>query len=190
MSRRLGNKWKNLGAVALCALALIAGWQIHNRSTAPLRQQEAEILSDVADLKERIAGARKAFAEIRAQEASMTTIRAELMRLEGERRAGSPIVWVPALVKEHFARSGTAVLLTRLNTTQDMPNLPGYARGFWSTALPIDEAGGNIATITRGVVDLEQQNPCVRVLDFAICPDPEHPSRRVALMNLTVLIRK
>lgn len=190
MSPLTDNKWKHLGALAACGLALAGGREFHVRSTVLLRQQEAEILRDVADLSRRIDGAHKTIEEVRTQQKDAEASRIEWERLQDDHPAGSPMVWVPTLVRDQFARSGTAVLLTRLNTIQDEPNLRGYRRGFWSTALPIDEGGRNIPALLQGVADLEQRNPCVRVLDFTIRPDPENPGGRVALLNLTTLIPK
>ncbi len=190
MSLPFENKWKRLGAVAACGLALAAGRELYVRTTAPLRQQEAKILRDVAALSRRIDAARKTIAEVQAQEKDVEAIRSKAERLQADCPPGSPVVWVPSLLRDHFARSGAAVLLTRLNAIQDEPNLPGHARGFWSAALPIDEAGHDIAALLEEVADLERQNPCVRVLDFAVRPDPENPGHRVALLNLTALSRK
>lgn len=183
------NQWNYLGAAAACGLAL-AGWGFYARWTAPLHREAAEITRDVVHLRDQIDAAHKTIAEVHALKKDTEATRSAGVRLQEGYPPGSPMVWVPTLIKDHFARSGTAVLLTRLNTVQDEPNLPGQARGFWSTALPIDEAGGNLAPMIHGVADLELQNPFFTVLDFAIRPDPENPGRRVALLNLTALIPK
>jgi hypothetical protein len=82
------------------------------------------------------------------------------------------------------------VALVRLNTTRDEPNISGCERDFLSVALPIDDAGRNIPNVIAAVADLDQRNPFVRVLDFAIRADPENPARRVGSLNLAALIQK
>jgi hypothetical protein len=186
----LGKKWKRLGAVAVCGLALAASREFYGRSIAPLRQEETETLREIADLRERVESARKTIAEIREQEKDADRIRNELERIENDLPAGSAMVSVPALVSEHFARFGISVPLVRLNRTQDEPSIPGYGRGFWSVALPIDEAGRNIPILLVSVADLDQRNSFVRVLDFSIRPDPETPGGRIGTLNLTAVIRK
>jgi hypothetical protein len=94
------------------------------------------------------------------------------------------------MVKEHFARFDISVPLVRLNTIQEEPELPGFEHDYWSVALPITAEGRNIAAMLVAVAEFDQQNPFVKVLDFAIRPDPENPGGRVGLLNLTALIRK
>ena len=190
MSLRYENKWKHLGSVVACGFALVAGREFYLQETVPLRQQAAEILREVEELSGRVEAAHKTITEVHAEKKDTEASRSAGERLHDGCPAGQAMIWVPTLIKDHFARAGTAVLITRLNMIQDEPNLPGQERGFWSTALQIDEAGRNIAPIIHGIADLEQQNPCVRVLDFAIRTDPEHPGKRVALLNLTALIPK
>ena len=185
-----GKTAMRLGGLAACALALVAGWGYYAHSIAPLRLREAEISREVGELRVRVADARKTIAGIQAQENDADRVRSELDRLRDELPAGSAMVWLPALLKGHFARAGIAVPVVRLNTTQDEPELPGYGRGYWSAALPIDGAGRNIRTMLAAVADLEEQQPFLRVLDFAIRPDPENPKGRVGLLNLGTLIRK
>lgn len=190
MILRYENKWKHLGTVVACGLALVAGREFYLQETAPLRAQAAKILREVAELSGQIDAAHKAIAEVHAEKKDTEASRSAGERLHDGCPAGPPMVWVPALIKDHFARSGTAVLITRFITIQDEPNLPGQERGFWSTALAIGEAGRNITPVIHGIADLEQQHPYVRVLDFAIRTDPENPGQRVALFNLTALIPK
>jgi hypothetical protein len=94
------------------------------------------------------------------------------------------------VLKAHFARCGIAVALVRMNSAQDAPGLPGYEHHYFSIALPIDEAGRNIATLLLTASGLGQQLPFVRLLDFSIHPDPEHLGGRVASLNLKALTRK
>lgn len=179
-----------LGGLAACALALLAGREYYAQSIAPLRLREMETMRGVEELRERIEDARKTIAEIRAQEKDADRVRVELARLREELPAGAATVALPALVKQHFARNEIAVPLIRLNTTQDEPELPGYEHGYWSAALPIDGEGRNIDAMLAAVAEIEPLHPFLRVLDFAIRPDPENPQGRVGLLNLGTLIRK
>lgn len=183
------EKWSKLGALATCGLALAAGWEFYNHSIRSLRKQETETLRDADDLRKRVEDAQQTIASIRTQEKDADRIRGELDRLQDILPAGSAMVSLPVLVKEHFARFGIAIPLIRLNTTQDEPRIPGYQRGFWSVALPIDDAGRNTTTMLLAVANLDTENSFIKVLDFAIRPDPENPDGRVGLLNLSAVIR-
>lgn len=179
-----------LGGIAACALAMVAGREYYAQSIAPLRLRESETSRGAEELRERIADARKTIAEIRAQEKDAERVRGELARLREEMPAGAATVVLPALAKGHFDRNGIAVPVVRLNTTQDEPEQPGYEHGYWSAALPVDGAGRNIIGMLVAVADIEEEYPFLRVLDFAIRPEPENPQGRVGLLNLGTLIRK
>jgi hypothetical protein len=157
---------------------------------SPLREKEAVLQRDAANLSERIEKAKKTIAEVRAAEEGAAPIRQQLEKLQEDLPVGSTMVALPALVKAHFARAGVAVRLIRLNTTQNQPDIPGFERGFWSVALPIDENGRNVAKLLMAVTDLDRENPFIRILNFAIRPDPENPRERMASLNVTSLIRK
>ena len=176
--------------LAAGGLALTAAWAFDQQALAPLRQRETEARGSIAALEARIADAHRAVGEVRALEAQVSSERSELDSLQNDLPAGSAMIWLPALVKGHFAHFGIAVTIVRLNTTLDEPGMPGNSRGYWSLALPIDEAGRNVTGLLFAVAALEQQHSFVRVLDFGIRPDPENPGRRVAGLNLAVLIRK
>ena len=182
--------WVHLGLIATCGLALAVAWEYQGRFIAPLKQREAETLREVEDLSERLAGARTTMAEIQAQEHDADRVRSELERLREELPKGAAMVGLPEMVKEHFAKSGVSVPLIRLNTTQDFPDLPGYAHGYWSVALPIGDAGPKVTTMLLAVADLEQQDPFLRVLEFAIRPDPEKAGGWMGSLNLGTVIRK
>ena len=186
-SRKL---WMSLACVAAFGPALAAGWEKHASLLAHLEERETDALRGAADLSERLEKAQATIAEIQAKETAAGRVRSELKRLEYAHPEGSASIWLPVLVKEHFARSGIAVRLIRLNSIQDEPDISGYERGVWSVALPVEEAGRNATKLFLAVADIEQQNPFVRVLDFAIRPDPENPGGRVASLNLSALIRK
>lgn len=179
-------------AVIVGGLLLAAGREFYQRSILPLRQQEAKLRNDLPDLRGRIIGARQTVAEIWKQEKEAEGKRIELKRLKRGSLEGEepPMVAVPASMREHFTRAGLVVSVVRLNTTQDEPELPGCQRVFWSVALPIDGTGHDVAALLQAVADLDQQGSFVRVLDFAIRPDPENAGGRVGLLNVTALIGK
>lgn len=185
-----GKKDTGLGWLTAGGMALAAGWAFYAQALAPLRQREAETLRSIAALEERIAAARGTLAEVRALEAQVSGARNELRSLQSNLPAGSAMVWLPELITGHFGRFGVAVAIVRLNTTVAEPELSGYNRGYWSVALPLGEAGRNVPGLLLAVAELEQQQPFVQVLDFAIRPDPEDPDRRIAGLNVAVLFRE
>ncbi len=178
-----------IGAVVACTLAIAAGRDFYTRSISPLLQKETEIQRESDAVDKRIESARLVIAKTRTLETNADRARSELERLQNELPPGSPMVSMPALVGDHFTRHGLNVPLIRLNTTREEPKIPGYRRGYWSVALPIDKDGANIPTLLTTIADLEQHYAFVRVLDFAIRPDPENPEARLGLMNFAAVIR-
>lgn len=179
-----------IGGVAVAGLALAVGWTFHGRSIAPLRQSEKDTMAEVVHLRASIKSGKITIAETRTEEQAARLSRRELERSKDDPSGKPPSVWLPALVKEHFTRLGIAGPVVRLNMTEEESGIPGYERAYWFVSLPIDEAGRNIATILLGVADLDQRNPLVRVLDFAVQSDPDDPTRRVAALNVAILSRK
>jgi hypothetical protein len=102
--------------------------------------------------------------------------------------AGSAQVWLPELVKKHFANAGLDVSIVRLNSIHEIPETRNFHRGYWSVGVPVDESGKNIRGLLTAVAQFERQNAFVRVLDFSIVPDPENPGKRLAGMNVTTLV--
>ena len=182
--------WAKLGVFAACSTVLAATLVIHASAIPSLREQETKALRNVSALNERIGGAQKTISEILAQEKAAGPVRNELKRLHKAFPEGSATVWLPALTKEHFERFGIATLRIHLNGTEDKPGIPGYERGYWSVILPIDEAGPKPANLFIAVAEIEQRNPFVRVLDFAISPDPKNSGGRVVSLNLSALVPK
>lgn len=185
-----GKLLKRFGGLAAFALALAAGREYYARSIVPLRQRAAEMLRETDGLGERMENARKTIAETRAQEQEAQHAQSELGRIRDELPKGPATVALPAVLKAHFARSGIDVALVRMNEAKEAPGLPGYEHHYCSMALPIDDAGRNIATLLLAVSGLRQQVPFVRVLDFSIRPDPENPGGRVGSLGLVALTRK
>lgn len=179
-----------LGWLAVGALSLAAGRVFYVQSIAPLRQREAVALREVAELRQRVDGARETIKETIAQERATGKALGEVDRLRGDVPAGSAMLWLPELVRIHFARSGFAVTVVRLNTVVEEPELPDYSRGYWSVGLPVDEDPKKVTELLLAVAEIEPLNTFVRVLDFAIRADPEDPVRRVGLLNVAALIRK
>ena len=174
------------------AAAAVAGmaWWSCGQLTAPFVERERKDRDAVASLQGSIAEAREAIQQVRTLEGEAEAVRLRIGRLDEEIPAGPAMVWLPELVKQHFSHFGLSVAIVRMNTTRDVPDLSRHSRGYWSVGLPIEESSFKAAGAVLAVAEFEQQNPFVKVLDFAIRPDPEHPQGRIAVMNLTALIRK
>jgi len=190
MSMGIDKKWIPAGVVLAIGLVLAAGWGWYRGTVGPLGEQEQEALRDAEDFAGRIENAQRTITEIKANDEEAERVRRELDRLYRELLAGSAMFSMPPLVREHFARFGIPIRLVRMNSTKDEPDIPGHERSFWSVALPIDEGGRNIFKMLLAVADLDQEKPFLRVIDFAIRPDPENPTARMASMNVSVLNRK
>ena len=190
MNMKSPTPWMWLAGLAALGLPLAAGWERYASSLALLRDLETASRWEAAKLDARIEKAQATIAEIQAKETAASRLRSELKRKEYAQPVGSAALWMPTLVKENFARSGIAVRLVRLNAMHDEPAISGYERGIWSVILPVEEARQNETKLRLAVAEIESQNPFMRVLDFAIRPDPENPSGRVVSLNFAALVRK
>ncbi len=179
-----------LPVIVLTAVVALGARSGYKHFILPLEIHEVELANQTTATRERTEEARRTIKEIRAKEHDAELARTELGRLENRLPSGSAMVWLPELVKAHFGGFGIAVPLIRLNTSRDEPELPGYCRGYWSVALPVDGTGQNIPTLLLAMAELEQQNSFIRVLDFAIRTNPERPNGRVASLNVAVLFPK
>lgn len=179
-----------VGGLLLGCLAVGVAWGGYTQSIASFRQRETEDRGVIADLRGRVASAHTAIDDVRKMENDAQVVRAQIARLAQEIPAGPAMVWLPELVKTHFAGFGLRGAIVRMTTVREEPDLPGLRRGYWSIGLPLPEIRGSTAGSLLAVAEFEQQHPYVKVLDFAIRPDPEHPLGRVALLNVAALIRK
>ncbi len=183
------NPLKNFRWLVAASVATVVGWAWYAEGVRPLREDEVTTRIRIAELGGKIESAGKAIEKMRAHDGQAAEARAELDRWNQECPAGSAMTWFPELVKSHFTRFGMVVAIVRLNTTLDEPDLPGYSRAYWSVGLPISEANKGLASLLAAA-ELEQHHRFVRLLDFAIQPDPHDLSRRIAVLNLSALIRK
>ena len=190
MSTGAAGKWARYFAVLGSGLALLAGWKYESASLHTLRERETEAMREIADLSGRIEKAQEVLAAGRDEEGEAGRIQSELKRLQDALPTGSAMVSLPAIVKGHFESRGVPVQVIRLNATREEPGIPGYDRDFWSVAIPIEEAGRNMTKFLRSVADLDRENPFMRILDLAVRPDPMNPGRRLAMLNVTTLVRK
>ena len=190
MTMETGNKWMRRGVVAVCGVALAAGWQVYGRLIVPLTEQATEARRAVLDLKGRIAGAQETIGEIHALEQAASGARGRLPSLQGEVPPGSPLVWFPARIGKHFRSMDIPSAVTRLNTTLDEPELPGFERTYWAVELPLGKGSSEIRKACLAVAEIEPLDPSIRVLDVEIRNDANDPTRRLLVMNVAVLSRK
>ena len=179
-----------IGGLLLSAAAAGVAWFSYVQSIAPLRQREREARIAITSLHERLEKARAAIQEVRTLESDAQTVRKQMDLLAKDLPAGSAMIWMPELLKQHFAAFGLHASTVRMNTVREEPDLPGFCRGYWSVGLPLTETSGSAMGSLLAVAEFEQQHPLVKVLDFAIRPDPENPDGRIALLNVAALIRK
>jgi hypothetical protein len=187
----IATRWtRTIAGLALGAIALsVAAWS-YAQSIAPFQQREREARSAALDLRARIGNARVAIEDFRKFESDSQEIRRQISQLGQDLPEGAAATWMPEMLKTHFAAFGLDASIVRLNTVRDEPDLPGFNRAYWSVGVPLAEAAGNEARSLLAVAEFEKQHPFVRVLDFAIRPDPERPAARIALLNVAALIRK
>lgn len=187
---KTGNKWVRRAVVAVCGVALAAGWQVYGRLIVPLKGQAMEAHRDAADVKGRIVGAQKTIAEIRALEQDAGGANGGLQSLEGDIPSGSPLVWLPARMEKHFGNMGLPGAVIRLNTKLEESELPGFERTYWIVQLPVGSSPGEFRKACLAVTEIERADSSVRVLDAEIRNDANDSSRRLMVMNVSVLARK
>ena len=115
----------------------------------------------------------------------------ELEQMVSAAKLGSPMVWLPSLLKAHFHCSELAApSVSPKGTTQDDRNVPACERAQWHVRVPIDEQDGSLATLLLAAAELERRAPFVRILDLSISQDWEQPAQRVVVMDLDILSPK
>jgi hypothetical protein len=171
---------------------LVAGaaWGLCGPLINPYVEREKVDREAIVGLRGQIESANTALVELKTLEANASAARSRIDRFEQEISGPSALVSLPDDVKRHFARFGLNASIVRMNTVREESDLPGYSRAYWAVTLPIAEAGHTAAGSLLAVAEFEQQLPFVRILNFAIHPDPEAPARRIAQFNLAALIRK
>ena len=170
-------------------LAMVAGG-FYRGSIVPMRERLAENQRRIAELSGNVEHAKKRIKETQEMERRASGARAELVRWNRQRAAASAMVWFPENLKGYFRRFGIVDAVTRLNTVRPEPELPGYQRSYWAVDLPIQDGTVEFGKVLMAVGELEQAEPHVRVLDFAVRRDSANPARRTAVINLSTLARR
>lgn len=170
--------------------AVWVAWGLYSEKIAPLATRENEAARSVAELRERIQGARNSIKEIHKLEQEATEARTELERKPSDIPAGQAIVWFPPRLKGHFDRFGIAVGVTRLISVREEARLPGYKRSYWSIGVPFLKGDRTANSLLLAVADLERQDRFVKVVDFALQPDLENPGNFTAAVSVSALVRE
>ena len=174
-----------IGGAALGSAGLFFHYAI-----APLRLHKKDSVRRVEELRQQLDSAQATLRVSKDPEQELEGERTALNRLFGESALNSAMVSFPESVRQHFARFGIPLRVMRLNTIQEMPDLPGYQRVYWSVALPVAETDRKITGLLIAVAELEKQNRFTKVIDFALLPDVEEPRARTVGINLVTLLPK
>jgi hypothetical protein len=142
------------------------------------------------ELRERIEAALGAMKKVQAIEQQAARARVENQRLKSEQPAGSVLVWLPGRMEEHFSSFGISIAVSRLARVMDEPETPGYQRVYWVLGIPVEERNQKLPNLLFAVADIEDRNPYIKVIDFAIRPEPTDPRRRIATVNIAALVSK
>ncbi len=162
---------------------------MYSLSIVPLQRRATEFQHTAADLRGRIASARRTIQEAKAQEHAVASARAELQRFQRDLPTGSAMAWFPSRMKRHFDNLGIPDSATRLNTALNEPDLPDYERSYWAVDLPIQGNAAGISNLLIAVAALEEAESLVKVIDLAIRQDDDS-GRRTAVINVTTLVRR
>lgn len=169
------------GRVWAGGAVLGAAWLFYSQAIGPLQERTADSLRKLVHLRAHLATARGTIQQVREQEQEAGRARGELQRSHGDVRGGSPMVWFPDRMKQHFGRYGIPESVTRLNTALKEPGLPRCQRTYWAVDLPIQNAAHDIPKLLIAVAELEEAEPIVRVIDVAIRQDS---GRRTAVCGV------
>ena len=167
----------------LLGVTLAAGAMYYEQSTNHILERQN------AALKERIEDARRMIAEMQEQQARAKQERAELDAIHEGAPPTPALVWFPGRVKQHFQQfePGPA---TRLNTSVDEANLPGFERTYWAIEMAAGKTSSEAREICMAIAEFERLNASVRVVDVAIRPDTDNPEARLMVVNVSVLSPK
>lgn len=165
-------------------------WLISSLFTAPLRDHEGQLRSRIAELQGRISTARLEQKDIQDLETKAANVRSELQHLDGESSGNPPIVWIPELLQQHFRQFGFAELTTKVQSTEDEPEFPGYQRISWRMGLPMHNIRKEIGDLLSAVAALEQAEQIVRVDDVKIPREADKLGRNFATVSFSTLVRK
>lgn len=171
-------------------LMILGCWALHGAWIAPLRESERIAAQRIEELSGKLESAHAAIEEVRTLEQRAASARAELDRWRRERPAASAMLWFPERIREHFRRAGFAEAVTRLNTTRAEAKLPRFQRSFWAMELPLRAQPGEIGKVLLAAAELEQAEPHVRVLDFAIRRGAGDTHQLTAVLNVSTLARE
>lgn len=180
----------NFRRVLIGGAALGSVWLFSHYAITPLRQHEKDSVRRVEELRQRLGSAHAELRGIGNPEQESEDERSALDGLLGGSALKSTMVSFPDGVRRHFARFGVPLRIVRLSTIQEMPDLPGYQRVYWSVGLAVSEADRTLAGLLISVAELEEQNRPIKVLDFTLQPDAEAPGSRTVGINLVTLLPK
>ena len=175
--------------LAYICLALAAGQVFYNMQIAPLREQERAARRICASLQGRLTEAGGVIHEVDALGEQVNRARSEIEALHARQPSGPTLVWFPAQMRKHFSTLGIEAV-TRLNTMTQEPGLPTFERAHWAVELPVGKTMADFRSTCLAIAEIEPLDPAVRVLDAAIRPDTDDPTRRIAVINVSVLSKK
>lgn len=162
---------------------------IYTRAVAPLQEAEWSSQQRKVELQTRTAAARATIQAIKIQEQNSARAQAEVNR-RYHKQGGAAVVWFPQRVKEYFDQSGIPNSVTRLNTTRDEPELPGYERTYRAVDIPHEAGAAVLGVLLPAVANIEEVEPTIRVMDVALRPSPEDPRRSTMVLNLSAVVAK
>lgn len=170
-------------------LVLVIGWSFYNHAIAPLRHSLRTTSYGIEELKQNISSAETALEEIRVRKEQVARTWAEVDLLVRDIPTASALFWFPVRMKRHFTRFAIPDAVTRLNSTLDEPTFPNYQRTYWAVELPM-QSENDISKVLLAVAELDAQDVLVRVLDFAIRPSSEDPTKQISIINVAALARR
>lgn len=186
----MNSRWKIPRGLLAVGGAVVVAWWAGGQLTASFHESEKEDRRVIAGLQERIATKRNALREHQALERDATGVRDELGSLPGGLPPGPSLLWFPRLAKEHFPRFGIKESVARVNIVVAEAGMPDFERTYWAVEMPTGNTAKEIRAACVAIAELERIDPFIRVLGMAIQPNADDSSRRIVMMNVSVLSRK
>jgi hypothetical protein len=155
----------------------------------PLNNSRDSMLSQTAQLQDKVAGSKTELAKTAKLEKQAETATKRFAALKALTPEGAPIAWFPPKMKTFFANQGIDKATARLesNGGYKESDLAGWMRYSWLIELPQTD----FSTLGKTLAALENAEPLMSVMRLTIRALPEDPQfQQVTLSASTAMVKR
>lgn len=180
-----GKLGRNVLAAGVAALGVL----IYATVVLPDQQRNRAEARKIQELTSEISSGRAIVQRVRDLESLTSEARAELHNRLGE-FAGRPLEeWLPQLVWDHLKGARPLQIALQPEGVWSEDGLPGYQRNAWKAQVSVDGGGDSMSRLFRAVAELAAELRFIKVVDFAVHPNPQNAAQLDCAMTLVVLDR-